>query len=139
MHIKALALAAAALPALLMAAGPAAAQEEMMQNGIQYACTGVGLEEREDLRWTTYPLRLEATHRGGGYLSDIHWTIVDKSGATVFEVRCEFAPWLVVRLEPGSYKVTATALGTHIRDARVAVSRARQTRVVLRFNEVTEQ
>ncbi len=118
---------------------PAAAQEEMMQNGIQYACTGVGLDEREDLRWTTYPLRLEATHRGGGYLSDIHWIIADRTGNTIFEVRCEFAPWLMVRLEPGAYSVTATALGTHTRKTRVGLRKGRQSRVVLRFNEVTEQ
>ena len=118
---------------------PAASQEEMMQNGIQYACTGVGVDEREDLRWTTYPLRLEATHRGGGYLSDIHWVIADKAGDTLFEVRCEFAPWLMLRLEPGTYNITATALGTHIRKSRVGIRKGRQSRVVLRFNEVTEQ
>lgn len=139
MKTRLISIAALAVPVLLLGTTPGQGQEEMMQNGIQYACTGVGLEEREDLRWTTYPLRLEATHRGGGYLSDIQWTIADRSGATVFEARCEFAPWLVVRLEPGSYTVTATAQGNLTRDARVAVAKARQSRVVLRFNEITEQ
>ena len=91
------------------------------QDGIRYACTGVGAGSREDPRWREFAAKLVFAANNGGYLSDVTTRVVDGTGKTVFTSTC--GPWLLLDLPAGRYDVTATARdsggGTHDSKATV--------------------
>ncbi len=130
----------AALLVVLLAT-PAAAElgpKEKSDRGVRYVCTGFGAEERADPRWQAYPLKIEFTTADGGYFADVVTTIRDDSGRTVFHAHCE-APWLLLRLTPGQYQVTALALAhKDERRAPVTVRSEGQSRLVIRFPTIKE-
>jgi hypothetical protein len=128
----------AALAAMLLA-GPLAPQtavaddEVMQQNGISYACTGVG-EAKDDPRWSTFALKLAyAVQPDGALLSGVTARIHDAGGRLVLDVHCEDSPWLMAQLPPGRYSVTAVALGKFTRQTRFVIGGGRQRYVVIRF------
>lgn len=125
-------LAAAAL--LVITQLPAVAQDdEQFYQGIKYACTGIGLDAREDPRWGLYPLKLEFAAAGGDYLANVSVAIADSTGAPVFQARCEYAPWLLVDLPAGSYKVTATAPNGQSKTVSLTVAKGKQRSLAFRF------
>jgi len=128
-----------ALAAILVAAAPLAprrafaADPVMEQNGIPYACTGIG-QEKDDPRWAGFALKLAyAVQPDGALLSDVAARIHDAAGRLVLDVHCPDAPWLMAQLPPGRYSVTAVALGKYTQQARFAVGGGRQSYVVIRF------
>lgn len=128
----------AALAAILLAA-PIAPQtataddEVMQQNGISYACTGVG-EAKDDPRWSGFALKLAyAVQPDGALLSGVTARIRDGAGRLVLDVHCEDSPWLMAQLPPGRYSVTAIALGKYTQQARFGIGGGRQSYVVIRF------
>ncbi|MDH3233716.1 MAG: hypothetical protein OEQ29_09305 [Alphaproteobacteria bacterium] len=131
---------AAALTALLfVVAAPLApdtaraADPVMVQNGVRYACTGIG-EEKDDPRWSGFALKLAyAVQPDGALLSGVAARIRDGAGRVVLDVHCEDAPWLMAQLPPGRYSVTAIALGKFTEQARFAIRGGRQSYVVIRF------
>jgi hypothetical protein len=129
----------AALAAFLLAAAGAplaparAADPVMEQNGIHYACTGIG-QEKDDPRWTRFALKLAyAVQPDGALLSGVHARITDAGGRLVLDVHCEDEPWLMAQLPPGRYSVTAVALGKFTKQVRFAIRGGRQSYVVIRF------
>ena len=129
-------LCAAAL--VSSAAGFAAAQEGPVRlrldqpetmRGIEAVCTGIGTESREDPRWSAYPLRVEVAGQGGQLLGDVQLTLL-KAGQALISVRCT-GPWLLVRVEPGAYRVTADFEGRMVA-ANANVPARGQGRVILR-------
>jgi hypothetical protein len=128
----------AALAAVMLAAPLApnvavAADEVMQQNGISYACTGIG-ESKDDPRWSGFALKLAyAVQPDGALLSDVTARIHDAAGRLVLDVHCPDSPWLMAQLPPGRYSVTAVALGKYTRQARFAIAGGRQRYVVIRF------
>jgi hypothetical protein len=133
---------ALALGLFVLAAGqvvPArAGDEEQVVGGIKYACTGVGEESRQDPRWPSYPFRLTFAAAGGLYLADVDVTVRDAAGAEVIRIEGCYAPWLLIDLPPGTYRVDGVARETHRRSTTVAITAGRQTKAVLRFPEITE-
>jgi len=128
----------AALAAVLLA-GPLAPQnafaddEVMQQNGISYACTGIG-ESKDDPRWPGFSLKLAyAAQPDGALLSRVTARIRDGAGRPVLDVHCEDEPWLVAQLPPGRYSVTAIALGKFTKQVRFTIRDGRQSYVVIRF------
>jgi len=98
----------------------------LQQNGIEYAITGVG-ESKQDPRWSTFPLRLEfATVRGELY-SDVDLLITDTNQKKVFHIKVN-APWLLVRLKPGTYYVYAKDTAGKSKSATVVVPASGQAR-----------
>jgi hypothetical protein len=108
--------------------------EEKTYQGITYACTGVG-ESKEDPKWKTYPLKLMFTAGTRAYVSEVKVKIQDGSGQTVLDVNCD-APWLLARLKPGSYSVTAQADGGGAKSVKVTVPAAGQNELAIRFPEI---
>ena len=128
-----------AFAALLFAAAPlaprlaAAADPVMEQNGIRYACTGIG-QEKNDPRWAGFALKLAyAVQPDGALLSDVTARIRDAAGRVVLNVHCPDSPWLMAQLPPGRYSVTAVALGKYTQQARFGIAGGRQSYVVIRF------
>ena len=108
-------IVAAMLSATVAAAAlPAAAQSDgvvdpiLTQDGVRYACTGVGAASREDPRWSSFATKLVFAAKDGGYLSQVATRIAAADGAAVFAVR-DCGPWLLLDLPKGSYAVTVTA------------------------------
>jgi len=115
-----------------------AGDEELVVGGIKYACTGVGEESRKDPRWPAYPLRLTFAAAGGLYLADVDVTIHDSSGSEVFRIEGCYAPWLLIDLAPGTYRVDGVARENHRHSTTVSITAGQQTKAVLRFPGITD-
>jgi len=100
---------------------------------MEAVCTGIGADARTDPRWPTYPLRIELVGRAGEYLGEALVT-VSKGGEAVIGARCG-GPWLLLKLPPGAYDVTAEVEGRTMK-SRATVGATGQARVVLRFPDL---
>ncbi|HEY2445022.1 MAG TPA: hypothetical protein VGI20_04720 [Rhizomicrobium sp.] len=120
---------------------PASADESLPMDrptsvgGIETVCTGVGQEAQQDPRWESYPVRIELSNGGAQFLSGAHLVLTDSGGRELANVDCE-GSWVLFRVNPGAYKVTATL--THqpggSRTARFSSPRSGQKLVVLGFS-----
>jgi hypothetical protein len=118
------------LAALLML-GVAQAQLPPTQNinGVEYVSGGIGQEESSAFRQakSQYPLALTfATVSEGSaaspFASNVQVVIRNRQDATVLNTNSD-GPYLLARLEPGSYKVFATYEGqTQSRDITIKPS-----------------
>jgi len=111
------------------------ADEIKTLDGVRYACTGIG-ESKEDPRWEKFPLKLMFTARGTAYVSFVQVQIRDSNQKTVLSADCD-APWLLVDLPAGTYRVKATALKRFTQEATVQVKAGSQTEKVLRFSQIS--
>lgn len=104
-------------------------------NGIDTVCTGIGSDAQSDPRWLAYPIRIEFSNGGAQYLSGAHVDLATGAGKPLVSLDCA-GPWVLFRLEPGTYKVTASLnrqQGGGTASATFQPPRAGQRRVVLRF------
>lgn len=110
--------------------------EEKTYSGIQYACTGVG-DAKDDPKWGLYAVKLMFTTAGRAYVAYVQVSIKDSSGKEVFVADCD-APWLVINLFPGTYKITATALKKYTKTASLTVpGGGKQAELAIRFPEIS--
>ncbi len=107
---------------------------ELTYQNTPYVCTGVG-ESKEDARWKAYPLKLIFTAAGRAYVAEVSATIKDSSGNVVLETTCD-APWLLAKLKPGRYSITASADGGGSKTASLTVSSSGQQQFVIRFPSI---
>src|ERR1041384_6855772 len=114
MTVKASFLHAAIALSAMTGLGTAAAKADPMVmdtpviiNGVDTACTGIA-DSKDDPRWQTYPVRIEFSNGGSQYLAGAHVSLAEK-GRVLAELDCQ-APWVLFKLPPGSYSVTATIL-----------------------------
>lgn len=136
------------LPATLLAFAfaEAAAQETaapslpfdapVSMRAMEAVCTGIGADARNDPRWPTYPLRIELVGRAGEYLGEAQVSL-NQGAEAIMSVRCG-GPWLLVRLPPGNYDVTAVVENVS-KTGRVTVPATGQGRLVLRFPELGQE
>jgi len=108
---------------------------ETRLNGVELACTGIGLEARSDPRWTTYGVRIELSNSRNEYLTGGTVTLRDASGRAVLSAQCD-APWLLLRLSPGRYSVEAAMPDAAPRSSAFIAPRTGQIRVVLQFKDL---
>jgi len=111
-----------------------AADEEKTYQGIQYACTGVG-ESKDYPQWKTYPVKLMFTAGSRAYVADVAVSIQDSSGATIFQANCD-TPWLMLRLQPGNYSVSAKASGASTKQIKIQAPGSGQKEYVFRFPSI---
>ncbi len=107
---------------------------ELTYQNTQYVCTGVG-ESKEDERWKAYPLKLIFTAAGRAYVAEVSATIKDSSGNVVLQTTCD-APWLLAKLKPGRYSITASAEGGGSKTASLTVPSSGQQQFVIRFPSI---
>lgn len=145
--MKAITAALAAITAgLASSLSPAAAQDTMAPgsmpmdtptniDGVNTVCTGIGLEAQSNPQWLSYPVRVEFSNGGAQWLSGAHIDLSTAGGRPIASLECS-GPWVLFRLEPGAYKVTAslhTQPGGGSASATFSPPRAGQKRVILRF------
>jgi hypothetical protein len=110
MKFSQIALSTAALSAAIGFAPPAAADLLPMDNpttinGVETVCTGIG-SSQQDPRWPSYPVRVEFSNGGAQYLAGAHVTL-SSGGKQLAAFDCS-GSWVLFRLKPGNYKVSAT-------------------------------
>ena len=78
----------------------------------RYIAGGIGLDESEQMKAAAhgFPLAITVASKSGAYLADSQITIEDARGTAVLDTKLE-APYLLVDLAPGQYKVVATLKG----------------------------
>jgi hypothetical protein len=113
-----------------------APDREQNYQGIRYACAGVSEESRADPRWSRYPAKFVFAGSGGDFLGDVTVTIDKAAGGTLFEAHCQ-APWVLVDLPPGQYRVDAVAKQNQQQSFNLAVGGNGQTERVVHFPEIT--
>jgi len=118
------------------AAPPLPFDSPVSMRAMEAVCTGIGADARNDPRWPTYPLRIELVGRAGEYLGQASVTLTQNDEA-IISVRCG-GPWLLMRLPPGAYDVTA-AVENVSKTGRVTVPATGQGRLVLRFPELGQE
>jgi hypothetical protein len=104
-----------------------------MIDGIETVCTGIGQDSRADPRWNAYALKVVLAGEGGQYLGEAQVNVAAE-GETKMDVRCG-GPWVLFKLEPGRYTVTAAINGNTAKSIAY-VSPTGQGRIVLRFPAV---
>jgi hypothetical protein len=112
----------------------AAITEGRTANDRSYMSGGVGLEESERLKQMAdkYSLQLLISSRSGAYLADTHVTITGANGQKVLDLPLD-APWLLVDLMPGNYKVVVAHAG-RTQERNVTVAPSKSERVVVQFD-----
>ena len=97
---------------------------------IEAACTGVGADARNDPRWKDFPLKIELVGKDGQFLGETVVTLT-KGDEEIASVSCG-GPWVLFRLMPGAYTVTAETEGVK-QTNKVTVRDKGQARVVMSF------
>lgn len=102
-------------------------------NGVEAACTGVG-QTRNDPQWQAYGVRVEFSNARNEYLVGGAIMVRDSAGRELVNVSCD-APWVLLRLPKGAYRVEGRLTGSDAkpRSAPFEAPAAGQLRVVLQF------
>jgi hypothetical protein len=93
-----------------------------------------------DPRWKAYPVRVEFSNGGQQYLSGAHVTL-SKGGQSLASFDCSGA-WVLFKVEPGSYKVSATITdqpGAGEKSATFMAPASGQKRVIIVFPTAKNQ
>jgi len=93
----------------------AQAPAEQTQNDVRYLTGGIGSDESEAIKsaMKDYSLALifaRPQEGGAAYLSDVRVVIENDAGKSMLNATAD-GPYLLVKLPPGTYKVTANASG----------------------------
>ena len=120
---------------LLAAGAQAITDPELDYRGLRYACTGLAAESRDDPRWQGYSTKLVFATASGSYLANINVTIVDDTDLIVLEAHCD-APWLMIDLAPGRYRVEAIARQSIGKSFDLTVPSGRQIEYTVRYLEI---
>ena len=118
------------LPTMARAADALPPDETVEIAGVQTVCTGVSLAARQDPRWDAFSLKIEFAGPGGQYVGGEEVN-VRKAGADILTVTCS-GPWLLFKLPPGRYDVTATLAGQSATSAAFVPNQG-QGRIILRY------
>lgn len=125
-----------ALAVAMASAGGASAQstapdnQDIVVDGVHAACTGIGLDDRLDPRWSDYSLKLSFVGQGGQYLGDERIAIAGNGMDIALDCR---GPWALFRLPPGAYRIAADVANSGHRDLIARVGETGQTSVTVSF------
>ncbi len=103
--------------------------------GIETVCTGIGEDSQHDPRWLAYPVRIEFANGAAQYVSGAHVVLTAAGGKPLASLDCSGA-WVLFKLGPGTYQVTAThqgEAGAATRSATFSPPATGQKRIILDF------
>ena len=112
----------------------AAITEGRTANDRTYISGGIGLEESDRLKQMAdkYSLQLIVSSRSGAYLADTRVTITGPGGQKVLDLPLD-APWLLVDLAPGSYKLVVAHAG-QTQERNVTLTSSKREQLVVQFD-----
>jgi hypothetical protein len=125
---------------LMFGAGLSLAYADMppvqQQGNVSFVTGGVGQDESASMKAAEkdYSLSMLFAQRVGDqndYTADVPVTITDNKGATVLQTTTH-GPYLLVKLPPGSYKITSTYNGKEM-TRQATVSKGSHARVVFEW------
>lgn len=123
--------------ALLVAAlaASAAIVEGQTANNRRYASGGIGQDEVEQLKQMSdkFSLQLIVSSRSGAYLADMQVSIIGANSQKVLDAPLD-APWLLVDLAPGTYKVFVTHRNGQTQERNVTITSGKKTELVVQFD-----
>ena len=90
--------------------GGMAIDQETTVNGIPAACTGVGDQQENSARWSAYPVKVVVSGTNHQFFAGETVSITRNGGEQVARMTCN-APWVLMKLEPGSYHATVELPG----------------------------
>jgi len=96
---------------------------EQQQGNVRFVTGGIGSDESAAIKaqMHDYPLALTLAEKSGEYVANVPVTIDRATGESVLHVNA--GPYLLVKLAPGSYRITATYQGhTQVRNATISKS-----------------
>lgn len=110
---------------------------EKHYGSISYVTGGIAQGEAKLFRQEMhqYPLAIELLEKAGKkeeFTADAMVRIVDQAGKTVFDAKAE-GPFMLVRLEPGKYDVTAMLGGKTLHKSKVAVHKGGSAQAIFEF------
>jgi len=91
-----------------------------MTHGIEYMSGGIGSDEAKLMetvapRWpATFEFAIK-DHKGAEFAADVHVTVRDSSGTALIDNVVSVGPFMVARLDPGTYEVEARLLGNTLK------------------------
>jgi hypothetical protein len=99
----------------------------------RFVAGGIGLDESEHMIGVRdFPLSVIVATKSGAYLADTHIKIEDAQGRTVLDTQLG-APYLLIDLAQGKYKVEATHQGEK-RQQAVNIDANTRAKVVFTFD-----
>ena len=112
----------------------AAINEGRTSNDRPYVSGGVGLEESERLKQMAdkFSLQLIVSSKSGAYLADSRVTIIGANNQKLLDLALD-APWLLVDLAPGSYKLSVAHAGS-TQERNVTLAAGKREQIVVQFN-----
>lgn len=99
--------ATAALSAAASAGDELPMNYPVTYSGIDTVCTGIG-DAQDDPRWASYPIRVEFFNRRLQWTVGADVVLAKADGSVLTAFNCPGA-WVLFRLAPGRYKLTAIA------------------------------
>ncbi|HEY2034672.1 MAG TPA: hypothetical protein VGH02_13390 [Rhizomicrobium sp.] len=84
--------------------------QETSVNGIPAACTGVADETENRARWGAYPVKIVLSGTTHQYFSGETVSVARSDGTQLAQMTCN-GPWVLMKLEPGSYHATVDLPG----------------------------
>jgi hypothetical protein len=113
-------LCGAALLAALSPAHAAVNPPIHMTHGIEYMSGGIGSDEAELMetvapRWpATFEFAIK-DHKGADFAAGVHVTVRGSNGTALLDDVVSGGPFMVARLDPGTYEVEARLLGNTLK------------------------
>lgn len=113
----------------------AAIVEGQTANDRRYVVGGIGQEEVEQLKLISgkFSLQMIVSSRSGAYLADMHVRIISANSQKVLDTPLN-APWLLVDLMPGAYKVFVTHQGGRTQERNVTIASGKRTELAVQFD-----
>ena len=118
--VAAAALCGAVLLAALSTAHAAVNPPIYMTHGIEYMSGGIGSDEAKLMETVAphWPATFEFAikdHKGAEFAADVHVTVRDNRGTALIDNVVSGGPFMVARLDPGTYEVEARLLGNTLK------------------------
>ncbi len=132
--MKTLSILLGAALVAVSAGASAAITEGRTANDRAYVGGGIGLEESERIKQMAdkYSLQLVVSSRSGAYLADTRVTITGANSQKILDLPLD-APWLLVDLAPGNYKVVVAHAGM-TQERNVTLASGKREQIVVQFN-----
>lgn len=105
--------------------------------GTQVACSGIGKGDETNPQFAGLPVKFSLVGGYGQWLGDETLTVSDQNGGRSINVKCS-GPWVLMRLDPGRYSVTAEVPDAGTKTVSFSVPSSGSREVTIRFPQAMQ-